>query len=143
MLYSWAEAMALSSAYNSAIWGGNSTAYQGICPSGWHLPTDAEWLTLESISTASATDLKASSGWGTGNGKDTYGFRILPAGGSNSSGNFAQGSYAYFWSATEDGYNKAVNALGPWLGASDATITDGASTWGTKATRQSVRCVAN
>ena len=30
---------------------------QGICPAGWHLPTDAEWFTLESYLDASITNL--------------------------------------------------------------------------------------
>ena len=35
-LYQWAEAMQYSA----------TEGVQGICPIGWHLPTDAEWTTL-------------------------------------------------------------------------------------------------
>ena len=35
---------------------------QGICPSGWHIPTDAEWFILEHHIDATLTDL-ISTGW--------------------------------------------------------------------------------
>lgn len=81
------------------------------CPSGWHLPSKAEFETL--ITSVGGEDvagkvLKSKSGWKSdGNGKDAYGFSALPAGGRGSyGGSYASfdfaGSYAYFWSATED-----------------------------------------
>jgi uncharacterized protein (TIGR02145 family) len=36
-LYQWNEMMQYSTA----------PGVKGICPTGWHLPTDAEWCTLE------------------------------------------------------------------------------------------------
>jgi uncharacterized protein (TIGR02145 family) len=32
----------------------NQTQYQGICPSGWHLPSDYEWNQLEQVIAESA-----------------------------------------------------------------------------------------
>jgi uncharacterized protein (TIGR02145 family) len=47
-LYEWHEAMNLPSncAYTDCSAQIN-TPHQGICPRGWHIPTDAEWKTLE------------------------------------------------------------------------------------------------
>lgn len=77
--YNWATAMGLTDSYNSTAF--NSTAKrQGVCPTGWHLPSEAEWNTLETtVGANSGTKLKAKSGWGT-NGTDILGFGALPAG---------------------------------------------------------------
>ncbi len=91
---------------------------QGICPEGWHLPTNAEWDILEffiaenqGVSTSVvSTYLKSPVGWEedseTPVGLDTYGFSALPAGGLFiSDGSFDDmGIHAYFWSASEDDY---------------------------------------
>ena len=41
-LYNWPAAMAGEGSSNS-----NPSGVQGVCPSGWHLPSDAEWKELE------------------------------------------------------------------------------------------------
>ena len=82
-------------------------AAQNACPSGWHLPSMAEFETL--IATVGGKDvagkvLKSRSGWKSeGNGKDAYGFSALPAGYRNSNfGSFVlAGGSAFFWGATE------------------------------------------
>ncbi|MDR0517380.1 MAG: hypothetical protein LBH25_10100 [Fibromonadaceae bacterium] len=81
-----------------------------VCPSGWHLPNDAEWSTLrdyvESNSgcyNCAGKHLKATSGWNSSssniymNGTDTYGFSALPGGGY---GSFLRDA-GYHWSASE------------------------------------------
>ncbi len=78
---------------------------QGVCPSGWHLPTYDEWQTLfKAVGGFSAAGkaLKSGSGWySNGNGTDTYGFSALPAGYRGYLGGFyGAGNYAYFWSAS-------------------------------------------
>jgi uncharacterized protein (TIGR02145 family) len=75
-----------------------------VCPSGWHLPSDAEWTTLTSyVGSNAGTKLKAKSGWNEGgNGTDVYGFSALPGGYGYSDGFFDNaGDYGYWWSATE------------------------------------------
>jgi len=56
------------------------------CPSGWHLPTDDEWIALTAAvggNSGAGTSLKSAGGWNlSGGGRDMSGFRILPAGGS-------------------------------------------------------------
>jgi len=103
-LYQWAAAMDLASTYNSTTWGG-TLPHQGICPSGWHVPSDAEWSTLVQYvdSATSGTKLKANSAlWSTNTGTDAYGFSVLPAGSRDNDGTFGGlGDYADFWSSSE------------------------------------------
>jgi len=112
-LYTWSEVMAGSSSSTSI-----PSGIQGVCPSGWHVPSDAEWQTLEvsvGMSAAKAattgwrgttegTKLKANSSlWSTNTGTDAYGFSVLPAGDRYLGGSFYDlGDYAYFWSSSEN-----------------------------------------
>lgn len=83
---------------------------RGVCPSGWHLPSFAEWNAL--YTNVGGTDyaspkLRAhTSLWVYNNtGADEYGFSVLPAGDRSYSGDFdSRGSFAYFWSSAEDEY---------------------------------------
>ncbi len=46
-LYSWAEALALPAVCGQTLCGQRvSSVHQGICPSGWHVPSHAEWSEL-------------------------------------------------------------------------------------------------
>jgi len=106
-LYQWASAMGLSATYNStAASGVISTPQQGVCPVGWHIPTDAEWTILENAVggyRTAGTVLKSTSGWSSnGNGTDTYGFSALPAGSRNDYGFDEVGDFEGFWNATEN-----------------------------------------
>jgi uncharacterized protein (TIGR02145 family) len=74
-----------------------------VCPSGWHLPSDAEWITLtDYVGNNAGTKLKATSGWNNnGNGTDDYGFAALPGGRGSSGGGFLDaGYYGYWWSSS-------------------------------------------
>ena len=98
-LYTWATAMNLASSYNSATFT-VPAKHQGICPSGWHIPSSADWYALVKFVNPNCSDisinkilcanagikLKAASGWSSGNGTDDYGFSVL-AGGFGYSGN--------------------------------------------------------
>jgi len=86
------------------------------CPSGWHLPSDEEWKTLEmflGMSQSQADDivsrgtdegkkLKSTYGWNSnGNGTDAVGFKALPGGVRTISGQFGYlDFYGTWWSAT-------------------------------------------
>ena len=103
---------------------------RGICPAGWHLPSDAEWTQLENyVSNQSgytcdgnseyiAKVLASETGWYSYYGGDCYpgdqsvmannatGFSVVPAGiciGQLFPGSaFSnKGQYAYFWSSTQ------------------------------------------
>ena len=108
---------------NQASSGTNATNYgflynwyavtdnKGICPSGWGIPTDAEWTTLTNfIGTNPGTKLKKNSTlWLTNTGTDNYGFSAFPGGYRDIYGSFSYiRSFAVFWSATE-----SVNS-NPW-----------------------------
>ncbi len=111
-LYDWATLMNGASTSSS-----NPSGVLGICPSGWHLPSDSEWNEMEmalgmpAADTANTgyrgshvTGLKSTTGWGSsGNGTNTSCFNRFPAGYCNSSGNFGfHGVNATFWSSTEN-----------------------------------------
>lgn len=107
-LYLWSAAM------DSA--GGSGCGYktvcslkypvQGICPSGWHLPTNAEFdMMIAAIGGVplSGQKLKSTSGWKDGgNGKDSYSFAALPAGRRYYDGKFMnEGEFTLFWTSVE------------------------------------------
>jgi len=140
-LYQWASAMGLSATYNSTSASGViSTPHQGVCPAGWHIPTDAEWTILENAvgsEDVAGTALKSVSGWDEGgNGTDTYGFSVLPAGTRYSNGAFGYvGYYANFWSAAENGTDYAYY----WF--LDYYYTDMTTGYSSKGNACSVRCL--
>jgi Fibrobacter succinogenes major domain (Fib_succ_major). len=79
---------------------------RGVCPMGWHLPTQTEWNTLFTAVGGQSTAgkmLKSTSGWyNSGNGTDAYSFSALPAGYRNYSGYYdGEGYSTLFWSSTE------------------------------------------
>ena len=95
-----------------------------VCPSGWHLPIQAEWNTLssyvQSYSNCSNCDgikLKATSGWINYNSTDEYGFSALPGGFSPSDGSFYNVGYGFWWTASK------YNASG-WIYGNDCDEYD-------------------
>ena len=85
---------------------------RGLCPSGWHVPTDGEWTQLEDYITSQGFDgtegtaLKSTSGWNSGsNGTDDFGFSALPGGfRAHDDGSFLSAGYAgYWWSSSPNG----------------------------------------
>ena len=115
-LYNWYAMMHGVSSSSS-----NPSGVQGICPTGWHVPSDAEWIQLTDYvssvpvywcggnSDNIAKALAATTGWmdysgdcAVGNNQsanNATGFGALPAGAStNSYGPF--GSNAFFWSTS-------------------------------------------
>ena len=123
----------------------------GICPSGWHLPTETEWEALitnigGSISRNGQTwnsdvgqVLKSKTGWKEwsyfGNGTDTYGFSALPAGIRSSFDGSFHSDEADFWSSTEN--DEAVWSVWLYYGNSVANLISIAA----KYNGCSVRCV--
>jgi len=115
-LYTWTEAMGLPAASNTNLWGGSSVLHQGICPEGWHVPSDSEWTVLTNVALApskAGDQLKSRVGWipdgaGTGNGTDLIGFRALPGGNADEHGHGDKNTFevagvnAAFWTASED-----------------------------------------
>ena len=97
-LYQWNETMQYST----------TPSTQGICPSGWHIPTLAEFQTLASTVNFDGNALKAiGQEFDDGAGTNTSGFSALLAGcryyDYYDNGNFhffALGGVAFFWNST-------------------------------------------
>ena len=123
-LYNWAAVMHGAS---SSV--DNPSGILGACPTGWHVPSDAEWTQLIDYvssqsqyvcgdeSTHIAKVLASTTGWNeseipcaVGNNisaNNATGFSALPAGNTSTYGYGAFGSSADFWSATSLGYDFA------------------------------------
>lgn len=98
-----------------------------LCPTGWHVPTDADWKTLEMYlgltqeeadatewrGTDQGTQLKNTSGWNSGgNGSNTSGFSALPGGYRSNFGTFNYiGDLGSWWSSNEFETGVASNRL--------------------------------
>ncbi|NTW32959.1 MAG: hypothetical protein HGB12_10075 [Bacteroidetes bacterium] len=123
-LYQLSEAVAyLNGATNTSSWNPVPTGnVQGICPTGWHIPTEAEWCTMENVVEA-GTDpscnilyargtnigamLKESgtSHWTSnqcGTGCNTTNFTGLPSGFRRPTGTFDDISGDCFWWAASE-----------------------------------------
>ncbi|MDA0940910.1 MAG: fibrobacter succinogenes major paralogous domain-containing protein [Bacteroidetes bacterium] len=100
---------------------------RGLCPSGWHVPTDSEWMTMEmalGMSEAEANDtgwrgtdqgtqMKTEYGWyDGGNGTNSSGFSGLPGGYRFGNFQFA-GYYGAWWSSSPDGIDAWYRVLDP------------------------------
>ena len=106
-LYTWDEAMGYSSTEGS----------RGICPEGWHIPTDLEYETLLS-SVDNSSELKAE----REGGSNSSGFSALLAGDYHYNGVDYRWEYAHkdyiasFWSSAEINENNAhaLEIVDPW-----------------------------
>ena len=117
-LYTWASAMDSTGTWstNSKNCGYRTTCsqtypVQGICPTGWHIPSLEEWKILfTAIGSASTAGKKLkSTNWFDGrNGTDDYAFLALPTGYRTPEGIFAdEGLIEMYWSTAEYNYNEA------------------------------------
>jgi len=112
-LYQWAEAVqykngATNTTSPNPAFSGN---VQGICPSGWHVPTYAELQTLSTATVVrkNSNTLKAlGQGTGSGQGTNTSGFSALLAGFRIYGSYFNYLGYnTFYWSSTETNTNGA------------------------------------
>lgn len=152
-LYNWKAVMQDTPSSNS-----NPSGVQGICPDGWHVPSDSEWVQLsEYLSSQScyvcgsntsniAKALAATTGWDNssticqvGNDQESNnstGFGVRPAGeGGTSSSNF--GRYAYYWSASERGTMSATGFVVSYGGTGVGCYSED------KSVGRSIRCLKN
>ena len=156
-LYNWSAAMhgaASSSAVPSGV--------QGVCPAGWHLPSEAEWEVLKEYVSAQpeyacggnpsdiAKAVASEFWWYSYNGgcnpgdqrdypNNDTGFSAVPAGTLGVYGYDDAGYSAHFWSSTENsGYTSAAIYY-----SLDYDTTE--FFWGTtvKERRASVRCISD
>jgi len=111
VLYNWPAAM--NSETSSTA---NPSGVQGVCPTGWHIPSDAEWTELTDYlggRNVAGGKLKeiGTTHWNSPNTGATNetGFTALPGGNrSNNNGSFYDiGYYGYSWSASESNTDNA------------------------------------
>ena len=137
VLYNWTAAMDGEASSTT-----NPSGIQGVCPAGWHVPSDAEWTELTDYlgGTGAGGKLKetGTTHWASPNTDATNetGFTALPGGYRYFSGNFSLiGNYGYWWSATENSTSNAwyryMNYYGSSVNRIDTSKEDGFS----------VRCV--
>ena len=152
--YNWKAAM-----HSNPSSDGNPSGVQGVCPDGWHLPSDAEWKQLE-LYLGISEDYLDSTGWrgNTEGGSlkevgmarwfepnngatDAFGFTALPAGIRYEDTGISEwiGRIASFWSATELEF-EVDQAWKRSLSANKAEISRQQNS---KGRGMSVRCVAD
>ena len=75
------------------------------CPTGWRLPTSADYIDLQDYSGDdmydAGTHFKATKGWTGENGDDFLEFTALPGGYCDDDGCYGIGSMGYWWTSTE------------------------------------------
>ena len=132
-LYTWAAAMDSVGEWStngkgcgldntcSVASAGSATLVRGICPKGWHLPSNDEWkalivavdgsITKYTSSNTAGSKLKSQTGWTACSGitnEDAFGFSALPAGYRGNGGDYySEGNDARFWSSTVPGSDYA------------------------------------
>jgi len=84
---------------------------RGLAPEGWHVASDMEWYQLIEFLggfDVAGIKMKNTSGWNeNGNGNNESGLSGLPGGAREYEGDFVDmGDYGYWWSSTDDRFNK-------------------------------------
>jgi uncharacterized protein (TIGR02145 family) len=139
-LYNWPAAM--NSAPSSTA---NPSGVQGICPTGWHLPSDTEWKVLTDYlggMSVAGGKLKETgkTHWASPNTGATNesGFTALPGGACDQNGQFIYFSeYTAWWTATEYNTN---NSWGRGVYNLDKTVYR-MDNGGSKRIGISIRCI--
>jgi len=146
-LYQWDELMCYTGTEGS----------QGLCPVGWHVPSDKEWKELEgNLDTHynsgsnewnksgvrgmdAGKNAKSPNGWiNNGNGSNSHNFTAIPSGRFivSSVGNFTdKGSRAYFWTSSK---TNSGNSIERFISSNEDGIVRAEST---KEAGYSVRCI--
>ncbi len=112
VLYNWTAAMDGEASSTT-----NPSGIQGVCPTGWHLPSDAEWIELTDYlggEEFAGGKLKetGTTHWASPNAGATNetGFTALPGGYRSGYGNFYDiGNLGYWWSSTEYDTDRALS----------------------------------
>jgi uncharacterized protein (TIGR02145 family) len=96
---------------------------RGLCPSGWHVPSEGEWSGIVYFlggPSVAGGPMKTEYGWDINNGTNASGFSALPGGSRTEYGNFHQaGLYGSWWSSTSFFAFARYNYL--YYGNADAT----------------------
>ena len=148
-LYTWAAVMNGATSSNN-----NPSGVQGVCPDGWHVPSDTAWKELEMYLGMSQTDADNINWRGTDEGgklkeagtthwdspntgaTNSSDFTALPGGFRYDDGSYGYvGGNATFWSSTEYTSGSA------WTRVLANSLSEISRTYGYKDFGYSVRCV--
>jgi uncharacterized protein (TIGR02145 family) len=117
--YAWYENnMSPNKALYGALYNWFAVNTGDLCPTGWHVATDADFKALEMTlgmtqaeadgtswrGTNQGVQMKSTTGWTAGNGTNTSGFTAVPGGYRyyDTGAFYSVGSIAYLWSSTPD-----------------------------------------
>lgn len=112
-LYSWSAAMDADKKFNSNAFGNKNSSVQGICPTGWRLPTKSDianltiFVTMNNGGEGTGTSLKSTETWDKSDAARTptnrFGFNAKASGRRNNDGKtfLSTGRIALFWTAEE------------------------------------------
>ncbi len=112
---------------------------RNICPAGWHVPSDAEWVTLTDylggiIVAGGKMKETGTTHWNSPNTGATNesGFTALPAGKRSNSGTFSVvGSSAVWWTSTEyntsSAWNRSISCISSGIDCSGSIKQTGVS----------------
>jgi len=125
-LYQWDEAMQYSVAQGA----------QGVCPPGWHVPTQDEFELLAGAAGGSNSLKAIGQGTGNGAGTNTSGFSALLGGGLSETQHYGGlGDQARFWLSEEENFDRAFFQF---FYSTDNDVNMG---FNYKFTAKSVRCI--
>jgi uncharacterized protein (TIGR02145 family) len=114
---------------------------RGVCPTGWHVPSNADWDTLVSFlggEELAGGKMKSKLHWELPNtgGTNSSNFHALPKGYYGINGSFNSiGKNAYWWTSDANG---DISAWGRAIGYNESGIYSG---YGDKHDGLSIRCV--
>ena len=117
-LYIWSAAMDSIGAFSTNSKGcgypnechNTKNPVRGVCPEKWHIPSQQEWYDLSTYNSSTIREdlssagerLKSANGWfNSGDGDNTYGFSVLPAGVGTEENYSSSGKKTCFWSSSD------------------------------------------
>lgn len=116
-LYNWSAAVGFKTEEDAIHTQSFINNRQGICPNGWHLPSEEEWQELVDYIEKTEVNgdgtigkhLKTTGGWYDDydeycSSTDAYGFASLPAGFAEGKNYYSYGTEAYFWLSSTEYY---------------------------------------
>jgi len=116
---------------------------KNLCPTGWHVPSDAEWAILtdylggENVAGSKMKEV-GTNNWKSPNmfASNTSLFTALPGGGRNIDGSYLSvGTHGYWWSSTHHfTFNAMSFSLNVYVGVANRSLKD-------KQVSMSVRCL--
>ena len=152
-LYNWQAVMRNATSSTS-----DPSGVQGLCPDGWHMPSESEWIQLtdyvsrqnqytcgDGESDEIAKALADTAGWRSDGNiqspgcyphcNNITGFSAFPTGNQDTA---TEGKMACFWSATESGTSNSASGVALYYNKAHVTFSNFS-----KEDKMAIRCVKN